>query len=49
MTEHARRHSPGIADDGRAKVLAGVTTVNEVMRVSLADEVDRVPLASGAL
>ena len=38
MTEYVRRHSPGIADDGRRKVLAGVTTVAEVMRVSLADE-----------
>ena len=38
MAEYARRYSPGIADDGRRKVLAGVTTVNEVMRVSLADE-----------
>ena len=38
MAEYVRRSSPGIADDGRRKVLAGVTTVNEVMRVSLADE-----------
>ena len=36
LTTHVRRNSPGIADDGRAKVLAGVTSVNEVMRVSLA-------------
>jgi len=38
MAEYVRRTSPGIADDGRRKVLDGVTTVNEVMRVSLADE-----------
>ena len=37
MTEYVRRTSPGIAEDGRAKILAGVTTVHEVMRVSLAD------------
>ena len=35
MTAYARRTSPGIADDGRAKVFAGVTSVQEVMRVSL--------------
>ena len=37
MTEYVRRNSPGIAADGRQKVLAGTTSVNEVMRVSLAD------------
>ena len=37
MTDYVRRSSPGIAADGRAKVHAGVTTVHEVMRVSLAD------------
>ena len=37
MTTHVRRRSPDIAADGRAKVLAGVTSMAEVMRVSLAD------------
>ena len=36
LTAHVRQSSPSIADDGRAKVCAGVTSVNEVMRVSLA-------------
>ena len=36
LTAHVRRNSPSIAADGRAKVLAGVTSVNEVTRVSLA-------------
>ncbi len=36
MTEYVRPNCPGIGDDGRAKVLAGITSVNEVMRVSLA-------------
>ena len=36
LAEHVRQHCPSIADDGRAKVLAGVTSVAEVMRVSLA-------------
>ncbi len=36
MTEYVRKNCPSIADDGRRKVLAGVTSVNEVMRVSLA-------------
>lgn len=33
----ARTHAPGIRDDGRDKVLAGVTTVQEVLRVTLED------------
>ena len=37
MTEHARQTCPNIAADGRAKVMAGVTSMAEVMRVSLAD------------
>lgn len=37
MTTHVRRSSPDIAADGRTKVLAGVTSMAEVMRVSLAD------------
>ena len=38
LTHYVRQHSPSIADDGRAKVLGGVTSVNEVMRVSLAEQ-----------
>ena len=37
LTRHVREANPSIADDGRAKVLAGITSVNEVMRVSLAN------------
>ena len=37
MTDYARGASPSIADDGRRKVLAGITTVHEVMRVSLTE------------
>ena len=37
LTGYARRISPGIREDGKAKVLAGVTTVQEVLRVSLED------------
>ena len=37
LTRYVRKASPGIADDGRAKVLAGITSVPEVMRVSLLD------------
>ena len=40
LAEYVRRTSPGIADDGRRKVLAGVTSANEVLRVSLAGEHD---------
>ena len=32
ITEHVRRDCPSISDDGRRKVLDGVTSVNEVMR-----------------
>ncbi len=35
LAGYARRISPGIRDDGKAKVLAGVTTVQEVLRVTL--------------
>ena len=35
LTGYARRIGPGIRDDGKAKVLAGITTVQEVLRVSL--------------
>jgi general secretion pathway protein E len=37
MTVHARRLGPGIRDDGRDKVLAGLTTVQEVLRVTMED------------
>jgi len=37
LTEHVRTVAPSIRDDGRAKVLAGVTTVSEVLRVTLED------------
>jgi len=37
MTVHARRTSPGIRDDGRDKVLTGLTTVQEVLRVTMED------------
>ena len=48
MTEYVRRNSPGIAADGCRKVLAGITTVNEVMRVSFVEEApveERAPLS----
>jgi general secretion pathway protein E len=37
LSRYARQVTPGIRDDGRAKVLAGVTTVAEVLRVTLED------------
>ena len=37
MVSYVRAACPSIADDGRRKVLAGITSVHEVMRVSLAD------------
>ena len=37
LTKAARKHTPSIRDDGRRKVLAGITTVNEVLRVTLDD------------
>ena len=35
ISGYARRKSPGIRDDGREKVLTGVSTVQEVFRVTL--------------
>jgi len=35
LAGYARRKTPGIRDDGKAKVLAGVTTVQEILRVTL--------------
>jgi general secretion pathway protein E len=37
LEEHARRQSASIRADGRAKVLAGVTTLDEVLRVTRED------------
>jgi general secretion pathway protein E len=37
MDRHARTCSPSLRDDGCRKVLEGVTTVEEVLRVSRAD------------
>ena len=37
LAKAARKHTPSIRDDGRRKVLAGVTTLNEVLRVTLDD------------
>lgn len=37
MVQHARLTMPGLRDDGRAKILEGVTTVAEVVRVSMED------------
>ncbi|MEE8079148.1 MAG: type II secretion system protein GspE, partial [Pseudomonadales bacterium] len=35
LTGYARRRGPGIRDDGKEKILAGVTSVQEVLRVTL--------------
>ncbi len=35
LTRHVRQTCPGIREDGRDKVLAGVTTVQEILRVTL--------------
>ena len=37
MEKQARLHSMGIRDDGRSKVLAGMTTIDEILRVTMAD------------
>ena len=37
LTRHVRRTCPGIREDGRDKVLSGVTTVQEILRVTLED------------
>ena len=34
LERHARELTPGIRDDGRAKVLAGVTSLEELLRVT---------------
>ena len=37
LTRHVRKTCPGIREDGRDKVLSGVTTVQEMLRVTLED------------
>jgi len=37
LERHARKMTPSIRDDGRQKILAGVTTVEEVLRVTRED------------
>jgi general secretion pathway protein E len=37
LTRHVRRTCPGIREDGRDKILNGVTTVQEILRVTLED------------
>jgi general secretion pathway protein E len=37
LTASARKHSPGIREDGKRKILAGATTVEEVLRVTRED------------
>jgi general secretion pathway protein E len=37
MERYARTLTPSIRDDGRARILAGVTTVEEVLRVTRED------------
>ncbi|MDG1207510.1 MAG: type II secretion system ATPase GspE [Pseudomonadales bacterium] len=37
LEEHARSRTTGIREDGRAKVLAGVTSIDEVLRVTTED------------
>ena len=37
MERYARLSSPGIRDDGRRKVMAGETTLEEVLRVTRED------------
>ncbi len=37
MESYARTLTPGIRDDGRAKVLSGLTSIDEVLRVSMED------------
>src|SRR5690606_23215776 len=37
LERYARKLTPGIRDDGRARVLAGTTTIEEVLRVTRED------------
>lgn len=34
LTRAAREHGPGLLDDGVAKIIAGVTSIDEVVRVT---------------
>ncbi len=34
LERHARQATPGIRDDGRAKVLSGTTSLEELLRVT---------------
>ena len=38
LSQYARTRFPGMREDGRAKVLQGLTTVQEVLRVTLEDQ-----------
>ena len=37
MESHARQSTSGIRDDGRARILEGLTTIDEVLRVTMED------------
>jgi general secretion pathway protein E len=37
LDKHARSLTPSIRDDGRAKILNGTTTIEEVLRVTRED------------
>ena len=37
IERHARLLTPSIRDDGRSKILSGVTTIEEVLRVTRED------------
>jgi general secretion pathway protein E len=37
LERHARNTTPSIRDDGRSKILAGITTIEEVLRVTRED------------
>ncbi len=37
MEQHVRQKTTGIRDDGRARVLGGLTTIDEVLRVTMED------------
>jgi general secretion pathway protein E len=37
LEQHARTHTPSIRDDGRTKILSGMTTLEEVLRVTRED------------
>jgi general secretion pathway protein E len=37
LEHYARTRTPGIRDDGRTKVLQGITTIEEVLKVTRED------------